>query len=491
MATITAGSSKTFTAQVDNSSFVVIAPGGSIGQVVDQNGNIQPIGPNGTRRTFGPLNELQSITVSMQIGNASVELNGWSGGIPITAETNSTGQTVLDDASRAALVSTGIVQRTPYTGVIASRCGVPGALASANKQLMCRSKHTAMDNITSMQLVFSNWYVKATATVGENLPGATTDYQFSIEYPAGTIAAIGTFGGSTQGTAADGANIISDPINLAIPAGAIFFVRTWTNSTAGVMYRTPAGNLNTTGGVPTSGECVAFGATTPNLVATPGGFTNANTTLYYSPTAIIGLTTRPSIFITGDSRQCNNGGADSTTDGFGLAGELGRSLGRSFATLTASCASEKVNVIVGTPSLYARRLALAQYCSHVACGYGINDIFVDSRTSAQVLADLQSLWALFGTKPVFQQTLSPVSTSSDSWATTGNQTTHASNAQRTALNDLIRMMPQGIDGMFDVADQVESARNSGLWKAPSYTADGIHGASVANVAIAASGVVKI
>lgn len=110
MATITAGSSKTFTAQVDNSSFVVIAPGGSIGQVVDQNGNIQPIGPNGTRRTFGPLNELQSITVSMQIGNASVELNGWSGGIPITAETNSSGQTVLDDASRAALASSGIGQ---------------------------------------------------------------------------------------------------------------------------------------------------------------------------------------------------------------------------------------------------------------------------------------------------------------------------------------------------------------------------------------------
>ena len=110
MATITAGSSKTFTAQVDNSSFVVIAPGGSIGQVVDQNGNIQPIGPNGTRRTFGPLNELQSITVSMQIGNASVELNGWSGGIPITAETNSTGQTVLDDASRAAAGNSGLYE---------------------------------------------------------------------------------------------------------------------------------------------------------------------------------------------------------------------------------------------------------------------------------------------------------------------------------------------------------------------------------------------
>lgn len=99
MTAVTAGTSKTFTAQVDGSAFVVIAPGGAVGSVIDQNGNTQAIDPNGTRRTFGPLRELQSITVSMQIGNASVELDGWSGGIPITAETNSTGQTVLDDAS--------------------------------------------------------------------------------------------------------------------------------------------------------------------------------------------------------------------------------------------------------------------------------------------------------------------------------------------------------------------------------------------------------
>jgi len=128
MATITAGSSKTFTAQVDNSSFVVIAPGGSIGQVVDQNGNIQPIGPNGTRRTFGPLNDLQSITVSMQIGNASVELNGWSGGIPITAETNSTGQTVLDDASRA-------VVRNSSIGFLTSNLIAAQAAAKGNSPL--------------------------------------------------------------------------------------------------------------------------------------------------------------------------------------------------------------------------------------------------------------------------------------------------------------------------------------------------------------------
>lgn len=110
MTAVTAGTSKTFTAQVDGSAFVVIAPGGAVGSVIDQNGNTQAIDPNGTRRTFGPLRELQSITVSMQIGNASVELNGWSGGMPITAETKSSGQTVLDDASRAVAGNSGLYE---------------------------------------------------------------------------------------------------------------------------------------------------------------------------------------------------------------------------------------------------------------------------------------------------------------------------------------------------------------------------------------------
>ena len=59
MTAVTAGTSKTFTAQVDGSAFVVIAPGGAVGSVIDQNGDTQAIDPNGTRRTFGPLNELQ------------------------------------------------------------------------------------------------------------------------------------------------------------------------------------------------------------------------------------------------------------------------------------------------------------------------------------------------------------------------------------------------------------------------------------------------
>lgn len=382
-------------------------------------------------------------------------------------------------------------KRSPaYTGVVASRCAVPSSFASGSKQLMARSKHVAMDNITSLQLVYANWYVKSSATIGENAPGSDATYKAAIEYPSGTIAAIVTFAGATTGTAADGATIASDAVAVNIPLGATFFVRTFSTSTAGIVYRNGSGGLNIGTGTTTSGECWTFGVTTPDLVTTAGSFSNQQAGIIFGPAAIVGSTSRPSVFVTGDSRENNGVTYDTASDGYGLTGEVNRSLGKVFATLNVGCASERVNTIVTTTSLYARRLALLQYCSHVACGYGVNDIIFDSRTSAQVLADLQTLWASFGNRPIYQRTLSPVSTSTDSWATTANQTTHANNAQRTALNDLIRFMPAGLSGVFEGADQVESARNSGIWKA-GYTADGIHGNQTGNVAIQTSGAVQL
>ena len=409
---------------------------------------------------------------------------------PLMKVTNPDGSFTLDSESGKALNGGGIVPIAPYTGVVASRCAVPSSFSSVNKQLMARSKHVALDNINSLQLVFANWYVKNTATIGENAPGAPADFQAAIEYPAGTIAGIVKFSDSITGTAADGATIVSDPLTVNIPYGATFYVRTFASCTAGICFRNGAGGLNTAGGLTTSGECWTFGVTTPNTVTTPGPFANQQAGLYFGPTAIIGVTSRVSVFVTGDSRQNNGVAYDVATDGYGLTGELNRSLGRPYATLNAACGSERIATVVNTPALYVRRLALAQYCSHIVCGYGINDIAFDARTSAQVLGDLQTFWASFGTKPVYQQTISPVSTSTDSWATTVNQTTSATNGQRTALNDLIRFMPSGLSGMFEVADQVESARNSGIWKA-AYTIDGLHGNSTADITIQNSGAVKL
>jgi lysophospholipase L1-like esterase len=86
--------------------------------------------------------------------------------------------------------------------------------------------------------------------------------------------------------------------------------------------------------------------------------------------------------------------------------------------------------------------------------------------------------------PVFQNTITPSTTSTDSWATTGNQTPESSNAVRVQVNDWIRTVPSPLSGYFEIADLAETARNSGIWKA-GYTSDGLHPNATGHSALAA------
>lgn len=98
---------------------------------------------------------------------------------------------------------------------------------------------------------------------------------------------------------------------------------------------------------------------------------------------------------------------------------------------------------------------------------------------------------------VIQTTITPNTTSTDGWATTGNQTPVNATVEshRVQLNDWLRggaPMSGGLAvavgtsgallagdtghplyGYWEITDNVESARNSGIWKA-GYTTDGLH-----------------
>lgn len=96
-------------------------------------------------------------------------------------------------------------------------------------------------------------------------------------------------------------------------------------------------------------------------------------------------------------------------------------------------------------------------------------------------------------KPVFLRTCEPYATSTDSYATTANQTKFLDATRegiRTAWNDKVRSGTLvGMTDFFDTADQVESARNSGLWRAgtvPLVGADGLHAVQAGEMAIAAA-----
>lgn len=230
MTAVTAGTSKTFTAQVDGSAFVVIAPGGAVGSVIDQNGNTQAIDPNGTRRTFGPLRELQSITVSMQIGNASVELNGWSGGMPITAETKSSGQTVLDDASRAAVsggvgYATGILPKT-YSAV--SR--VCSGLGSAFIGLLGDSTTVSAGSTNTTPVTVAN---SLTGGASTRYAKALADYLTSIGIPASDNC----FFGEALIQAYQSVNYSAYDTRFATSGGASYYANGVQQSAGGIMWQ--------------------------------------------------------------------------------------------------------------------------------------------------------------------------------------------------------------------------------------------------------------
>lgn len=370
-----------------------------------------------------------------------------------------------------------------YAGLIANRCAIPSSFASANKQLMSRSKHIAMENMTGLSVLFSNWY--ANATGGEQTPGSASTISVSIEYPVGTITRA-TFLGAFSGVVSDGANIISDFINISISKGAAFYVRIWHSNASGILYHQNFGANNVSGSVPNSGEWVTFGATTPDLTNSIANSNNQQTGLSFRPTAIIGITSRQTFAIFGDSR-CGLGVAyDAAPNSFGLIGEIERSLGKSYATILLSVSGETASAVSGTAA--TKRIALAQYCSSIVSNYGINDCAA-SIAAVTTIANLSTFASKLGNKPFYQCTLSPSTSSTDSFATTVNQTTNATvNPIRVAFNNLLR---NGLGGVFsghiELADQAESARDSGLWKvnglANGYTADGLHANSTGNLLI--------
>ena len=372
----------------------------------------------------------------------------------------------------------------PYVGAVASRCGISQSVGGAgNPQSMARTRHVAMDQVISPQIVYGNWVVNSSNT--EVSIAGTATIEASIEYPIGTFTRV-TFSGSNSGSCPAGSNLVSDAASVSIPKGAVFFVRTYWLSAAGMPYVIGNGLNNATGTSVTSGEYFQYGASVSNTVM-GGTINNTSVSTLFKPLAIIGPTSRVSWFSAGDSRLGLGGSGatyDTASDALGLLGEHERYLGRDYAVIHAGRSGDSVRA--ATTNGYTLRLALSQYCSHIACEYGFNDLDAGARTATVILADLVTFAAYFSGKPFWQSTISPASTSTDSFATTVNQTTKASNAQRVLLNAAIRFGSAPFHGVFEVADQMESARDSGLWKAPGYTVDGIHGNQLANTNMQAS-----
>lgn len=382
----------------------------------------------------------------------------------------------------------------PFLGNVATRTGnFALALNTTNKQSMARVYHFARGNITNPQIVIPNWTVIAGTEAGTGAPLTVTA---SIEYPAGTLLGRATFsaascgsGGSFTGTIADATTCVSDSIVGTIPNGAKYFTRIWRSSTVGIIFANVDDHAN--------GDSFNYGVTTTDLTNSVSAVSDADGNNIAMPAAIIASTQLPSICEIGDSRVYASGGSggfgDTYSDATGDLGELSRSIGPNFAYINLGSPSDAAHLFKTGGTL---RMALVNaYCSHVLDNYGVNDFYSVGSTSAQLIADLQTVYANFPTKKIFRITIPPETTGAWTLANGSDQTIKSGNSPRVTFNDALRAGTTGLPilGFFEVANQVEGAQDSGKWLAngtPAFaTADGVHESNAGYLLIKNSGVI--
>lgn len=355
-----------------------------------------------------------------------------------------------------------------YTGFIATNGSVcDSTLAGANGvAAWSRTCHWARDDIRDAQIVFGNFYVNSGgAEVAGN--GSLT-MTASIEYPEGTFTQV-KWNGEVSGTMAAGDILVSDASTAHIPRGAKFWVRQYFSSSAKSIHY-----MNQTN-VVDSANGEAFNYSTSSLADPTMGGAMVDASgggIIIRPLAIIGTTTRQSAIIFGDSRQAGtNEGA--VQNGYGYRGTVAKIIGPKMAYSNCSRGGANANAFNGAST---RQRQLIQFATHIFATHGINDINTgnDLSTVTTRLSDYWTLLSAYG-KKLIAITLSPEGvTTTDAYATVANQTANARNSVRVGVNAVIRKASKPLDGFIEVADAVESARDSGKFNAPGFTADGTH-----------------
>jgi hypothetical protein len=335
--------------------------------------------------------------------------------------------------------------------------------------MMTRTPHFARDNITSLQVVFANFY-EVNGANPDLGPGNAQTVTAAVEYPANTCHQI-KFSSSTSGSIPNISYLLSDAVSVTIPSSALFWIREYTVSAGGTPIDVDAGELDSTDGekailgTSVADSTWAAGDTCPSFTSS-----SANTR---KPMAIVAQTQRPTVCLLGDSRTHGYPGTASST--WPDLGDAAPSIGPTYAYLNLAINGDG-GVAVTLPTHWANRGAMLKYCSNGYWAYGIND-FSGSGTPAQELSYLAAVIAANPKLAWFTQTVSPHT--SGPWTSLGTQAPVGNNANRVAYNDALRAGGiTGVSGNFDLTAATESSLDSGLWFVQPgsivMTSDGLH-----------------
>lgn len=363
--------------------------------------------------------------------------------------------------------------------IVASRSGNLGSAYNLSNgtdtSLVTRVKHKAFTELTDVRFVYANI---ANGSAGPN----DITVQTSLELPGSILLPV-YFNGQRSVTIGPNAYAVPDPLPLppGYSAGAVIWSRTHVTAAAGGKWPLNVVTSNSSEGTVTNGA-----------VALTNSGTIANSfTFGYGPLCAIGGTPAPvpSVAIIGDSIAAGQG--DSASGEGSDYGFIQRALYAAQIGYVSIAKPGDTAAAFVAPAVFSARFAAVAGCTHAIVEYGINDVNTGVPL-ATMQANALAIWRAISTRGVsaFQTTLTPAPTASNTapavneaarvgfnnWVRAGapvDPTTKVAVAVGTSGALLAGAAGHYLTGYFEIADIVETARDSGLWKT-GYSSDFLH-----------------
>lgn len=313
--------------------------------------------------------------------------------------------------------------------------------------------------------------------------GGDATYWGMVEWPVGSAPRPILFSGTQLVSVTAKTLLDSDAVSMpGYTAGSIFYVGLWQENLTGTLITDFSIATDEGCRYGTSASNSGAGIAKETTRVTGGGAFGS------MPIAIKSVSAKAAVLLLGDSRLFGlyDTKESTTLTGTGIVGKRLEQLGIGYTNWGA-----KGDKAANWTSNSVMRKSMAPYITHVVIEYGVNDIVINGSTAAFTLTKVQEMidyWAGLG-KVVYVCTVSPNSTTTDAYATVANQSKVATKSDAiTAYNNLVRAGLPNVAGYIEVADVDESARDSGVYKAPGITTDGLHNTPAGYLAHKNSGV---
>jgi hypothetical protein len=379
-------------------------------------------------------------------------------------------------------------------GIVGSRFQVATAVGSIQQNATFRRVHYAhpLAAVTDLQCVDSSWYI-SDGTLQPTAASARTIKRY-IEYPDGVFHQVLWSGAGSKliDTGSFKSDVVLSSVTglpLVIAAGAKFAERTVNLNAAVTNF--PLIEM------PAAHDVLGLedGGTGTTDVGNSGTISPGTGVNSFGSVAIVGTIAKgqsgapaKSYILVGDSLIFAQGDISSVgaKGGSGWAGRLLDATGMPYLKIAKK--GQGAQQFAGSTGSITALLALIPH-SDVICEHGVNDLRL-GRTAAQILADQQTIYGLFGSANIFQTTITArTDSASGNYTSVADQTpkTDGNMADLTPLNTSIRAIPANVDAVLDVADAEMSARNSNVHGGPfPPVLDGTHFTSAKAAAIAAA-----